>query len=153
MQLKNYLVINLILVGLITSVFVYSGLFTAEAAVYPVPSFYEKLTGETSPSSGMSRAFSELVRGRLASARAYNEDSPLIFAFFLIQLVQRIVITLMIFRTRISRTIILYTDILLSLGLLFYCFKGQINKMAGLLTHQGEIMAWNLLEFIFTWTK
>ncbi len=85
LQLNNYRIINIILAGLMISIFIYSGLFSALADKHPVPSFYEEITGETSPSAGMSRAFSELVRGNIESARAYNEDGPLLFAFFLIQ--------------------------------------------------------------------
>lgn len=132
--MNNYRVINIILAGLISLVFIYSGLFSASAGRHPVPSFYEKITGETSPSSGMSRAFSELVRGNIESARKYNEDSPLIFAFFLIQLVQRIAIWLLLIKKGLSQKKLLCADIAVSSCLFLYCFKGQIVKMAELLT-------------------
>jgi len=135
--LKNYLSVNIILAGVIIAVFIYSGLFSASDADHPVPSFYEEITGETSPSSGMSRAFSELVRGRLDSARAFNQDSPLVFAFFLIQLVQRVVVTIMLLRTGIKQRSILLADILLSFGLFLYSFKGQIIKMIALIGSVG----------------
>ena len=114
-------------------IFVYSGLFSAEKANHPVPSFYEKITGEQGPSSGMSSAFSELIRGKFESARSYNEDSPLIFAFFLVQLVQRTTIFLLLIKTSLRQKSLLITDILFSLILFLYCFKGQLIKMAELI--------------------
>lgn len=132
--MNNYRIINIILAGLISLIFIYSGLFSASAGRHPVPSSFEKITGVTSPSSGMSRAFSELVRGRLASAREYNMDSPLIFAFSLIQLAQRISILLLLIKAGLNQRKLLYTDIILSAVLFLYCFKGQIIKMAELIT-------------------
>lgn len=130
---RTYVLVNIILAGVIIMVMVYSGLFTAEGERHPVPSFYEALTGEPSPSAGMSRAFSELVRGRIDPARNYNEDSPLIFAFFLVQLVQRITVTLLIRKAFFPLKAILWPDIALSLGIFIYCFKGQIIKSATLI--------------------
>ena len=132
--MNNYRVSNIILAGLISFVFIYSGLFSASAGRHPVPSFYERISGETSPSSGMSRAFSELVRGNIESARKYNEDSPLILSFFLIQLVQRIVVGILLVKKGLSQKKLLYADIAVSVCLFLYCFKGQIIKMAELLT-------------------
>ena len=132
--MRSYLIVNIILAGLIIAIFIYSGLFSAPEADHPVPSFYEGITGETSPSAGMSRAFSELVRGRLDSARAYNRDSPLIFAFFLIQLLQRAVIILLQLRMSIHAKVLIISDIILSLVIFLYCFKGQIVKMIELWT-------------------
>jgi hypothetical protein len=110
-------------------IFIYSGLFTASEAKHPVPSFYEEVTGKQSPSAGMSRAFSELVRGKIYSARKYNEDSPLIFAFFLLQLTQRMIVSLLLIKTNIRHSGLLIADIAFSTVLFLYCFKGQILKM------------------------
>jgi hypothetical protein len=126
---RTYLIINIVLAGMIMLIFIYSGLFSAGKANHPVPSFYEKITGEPAPSSGLSKAFSELVRGRIEPARAYNEDSPLIFAFFLIQLIQRIAIFLILWRVTFKQKSILIADLIFSTILFLYCFKGQIFKM------------------------
>lgn len=49
-------------------------------------------------SSGLSRSFSELVRGRIRSAREYNEHGPRLFLFFVLQLLMRPVFTLFYLR-------------------------------------------------------
>lgn len=128
-----YIIINLSLAGMIVMVFIYSGLFSASRDNHPVPSFYENITGEPAPSSGLSRAFSEIVRGNLDAARNYNSDSLLIFAFFLIQFVQRILVTILL-HIHIPRTrYLLYADLAISILLLIYCFRGQLMAMGRLL--------------------
>ena len=115
-------------------VFIYSGLFSAERDNHPVPSYFEKITGQTSPSSGMSRAFSEIIRGNLETARIYNSDSPLIFAFFLIQGVQRIFVSLLLVKSRTKKKHLLAADVLVSVVLFVFCFLGQIKSMIQLLS-------------------
>ena len=129
---RPYYIINLMLAGIIMMVFIYSGLFSAKKDNHPVPSFYEGITGEPSPSSGMSRAFSEIIRGNLDTASRYNPDSLLIFSFFGIQLLQRLFISLLLVKN-ISRIPYLMTvDGATSLGLFLYCFKGQLCAMGKL---------------------
>ena len=130
---KPYLIINIVLAGMIGFVFIYSGLFSAEKGNHPLPSFFEKITQQPSPSSGMSRAFSEIVRGNLDSAREYNPDSPLIFAFFLIQGLQRITVSSLPLKSRINKKHLMIADVFITLILFFYCFMGQIQAMIGLL--------------------
>jgi hypothetical protein len=114
-------------------VFIYSGLFSAKEDNHPVPSFYQKITGEPAPSTGLSRAFSEIVRGNLVSASAYNKDSLLIFSFFLIQLIQRILVTFILFK-QIPRThYLLSADVIISILLFLFCFEGQLLAMGKLI--------------------
>jgi hypothetical protein len=130
---KTYHIINTILAGIILMVFIYSGLFSAgnKESNHPIPSFYENLTGEPAPSSGLSRAFSEIVRGNLESARNYNPDSLLIFSFFLIQFVQRILVSILLFKQTVRFRALLTADVTISILLFLYCFKGQLLAMAG----------------------
>lgn len=157
-KIKPYLIVNLVLAGVCGLIFLYSGIFSAEKDNHPLPSFYEKITGHPSPSSGMSRAFSEIIRGNIASARRYNPDSVRIFAFFLIQGLQRIAVSLILIRIgRVgngpgsrtvnfsggrafnpihpghSRKILSGIDAALSGILFLVCFGGQIRAMIGLL--------------------
>jgi hypothetical protein len=126
---KPYFIVNLSLAGIIMMVFIYSGLFSAKADNHPVPSFYERITGDTAASSGLSRAFSEIVRGNLDAARSYNSESLLIFSFFLIQLIQRIFVTLLLFRQKPRIQYLFSADLVISLVLFLYCFKGQLLAM------------------------
>jgi hypothetical protein len=130
---RPYCIVNLSLAGTIMMVFIYSGLFSAKKDNHPVPSFYEKITGEASPSSGLSRAFSEIVRGNLDAARGYNPDSLFIFSFFLIQFIQRILVTLLLYK-QIPRIQYLFSaDLAISILLFLYCFKGQLLAMGKLI--------------------
>ncbi len=129
---RPYCIVNISLAGILMMVFIYSGLFSAKKENHPVPSFYEKFTGEKAPSSGLSRAFSEIMRGNTQEAGKHNKDSLLIFTFFLIQLVQRIMVTVLLYK-QIPRTqILLSADLATSLLLFLYCFKGQLCAMADL---------------------
>ncbi len=131
---KPYLIINLILAALIGSIFLYSGLFSAERDNYPMPSFYKEITGQAAPSSGMSKAFSEIIRGNLEAARDFNPDSPRIFAFFLIQAVQRLAVSFLLVKCRIQRNYLLAADVIISVGLFLVAFQGQMKAMIQLLT-------------------
>jgi len=130
---RPYHIINLILAGMIGLIFIYSGLFSAGKDNHPVPSFYENLTGQPSPSGGLSRAFSELIRGNPEAAREYNIYSPPIFAFFLIQGMQRILVSILLVKTRTKKNLLLMADVLSSTGLLIYCFSGLIGASIRLL--------------------
>ena len=130
---KPYNIVNLFLAGIIMMIFIYSGLFSARKDNHPVPSFYEKITGEPSPSSGLSRAFSEIVRGNLESAKSYNQDSLLIFSFFLIQFVQRILVSALLYKQILRIQYLLIADLAISTILFLYCFKGQLLAMEKLM--------------------
>jgi hypothetical protein len=119
--------INLILAGIILGILVYSGIFSARKDHYPIPSFYEKATGNTSPSHGLSKSFSEMVRLRLRSAREYNREGPLIFSFFMIQMVMRMMaIGIVALRRSWQRQVILI-DVSLSILLFLFCFRHYIG--------------------------
>jgi hypothetical protein len=130
---RPYLIINLILAGMIGLIFIYSGLFSAGKDNHPIPSFYENYTGQPSPSGGLSRAFSEIIRGNLHAAKEYNRYSPPIFAFFLIQGIQRIMVSILLVRTRTNKKHLLLADVLISIGGLIYCFSGLIGASIRLL--------------------
>ncbi|HEC43378.1 MAG TPA: DUF2752 domain-containing protein [Bacteroides sp.] len=131
---KPYLIINIILAGMIGLVLIYSGLFSADKDNHPVPSYFEKITGQPSPSSGMSRAFSEIIRGNFETARNYNDDSLLIFAFFLIQGMQRISVSILLVKSGIKKKHLLFADVFLTVVSFILCFLGQIRAMLQLLS-------------------
>ena len=116
--------INLILAGIILSVLVYSGVFSPEKANHPIPSGYTILTGETTKSTGLSRAFSAIMQLEFNKALRYNKESLKVFSFFIVQLFFRFLFTLIYARWKNRRLIT--TDIILSVLLFIYCFKGFI---------------------------
>jgi hypothetical protein len=130
---RPYYIVNIFLAGIIMMVFIYSGLFSAKEKNHPVPSFYEKITGKPAPSSGLSRAFSEIVRGDLDAAREYNRESLLIFSFFFIQFVQRIFVTLLLYKRILRTQFLLSADLATSILLFLFCFKGQLQAMVKLI--------------------
>ena len=68
---------------------IYSAVFSAAKNHYPIPSALEILKEGKDISSGLSHSFSELIRGRIDSAKEFNEHGPRIFLFFLLQLLMR----------------------------------------------------------------
>ena len=130
---RPYYIINWALAGIIMILFIYSGLFSAEKENHPVPSFFERITGEPAPSSGLSRAFSEIVRGNLDAASAHNPESLLIFSFFLIQFIQRILVNLLLYKQLSRIQYLLATDLIISIVLFLFCFKGQVLAMGKLM--------------------
>jgi hypothetical protein len=129
---RSYHIINGTLAGIILIILIYAGLFSAAKNNHPIPSIYECITGEPSPSSGMSRAFSEIIRGNLDAARRYNPDSLLIFTFFGIQLLQRLSVSLLLVRKRPPIRYLMIPDLATSLGLFLFCFQGQLSAMVKL---------------------
>lgn len=130
---RPYYIVNLSLAGILMMVFIYSGLFSAQEGNHPVPSFYERITGEPAPSSGLSRAFSEIVRGNLDAARSYNRDSLLIFTFFLIQIIQRLFVTMLLFKQMPRIQYLFSADLTICILLFLFCFKGQLLAMGKLI--------------------
>jgi hypothetical protein len=121
-----YLTINYTLAGIILLVFLYSGIFSARKDNYPLPSFYEEITGDNSPSTGLSKSFSEIIRGNFHTAAAYNKHGMLIFGFFLVQLVMRLAASLLLLRRLVQQKWLARADILLSLLMFIYCFREML---------------------------
>lgn len=122
----NYKITNAILVGIILSIFLYSSLFSPESGKYPIPSFYTQLTGQDSPSTGLSRSFSAIVRGDLTLANKFNPFGVKIFAFFLIQFCFRISSILMLKATHKFLKTYITADILISIFSFYLAFKPLI---------------------------
>jgi len=87
---SNYRIINLILAGILFAIFAYSAIYSPNKVNHPIPSYFTQLTGEISPSTGLSRSFSSLVRCDVKSALNFNPFGLQIFVFLLIQLLFRI---------------------------------------------------------------
>ncbi len=86
----SYRIINLIFAAILLMIFTYAASFKP-GNDYPVASQYQLITGKKTGSTGLSRAFSEMVRLNFDQAKTYNENSLEVFAFFFIQLILRII--------------------------------------------------------------
>jgi len=87
---SSYQLINLIFTGIILLVFLYSGIFSPQEANHPIPSSSSLVFGKKTPSTGLSRAFSEIVRLNFNKAKSYNPYSLEVFFFFFVQFFLRI---------------------------------------------------------------
>lgn len=116
--MKNYIKINVTFIILILIMLMYSAIFSDKKA-YPIKSMYE----QNIISTGLSRAFSEIVRFNFEKAKKYNVYSIKIFMFFFSQLFLRIICTIFLLKSKFSKNYILFTDILISI-LLFLCGFG-----------------------------
>jgi hypothetical protein len=120
----DYLIINLVFVGIIILIIVYSFIFSAEGRSHPVPSGSELITGQVSASSGLSRSFSEIVRFNFSKAKRYNSYGIRIFSFFALQLLLRIAAILMtLYVNRKQRQVLIFTDAVLSVFLFVVLFR------------------------------
>jgi hypothetical protein len=105
----SYLKINIIFAGVVVLVMAYSGIFSPDRNNYPVVCIHEKITGMKCFSCGLSHSFSLIVRGRITEACQWNIYGMQVFLFFLLQLVMRIVFSLLyITRTENRKQLILY---------------------------------------------
>ena len=102
--------INILTGLIIVLVFIYSGIFGTGDDYYPVECAHVSFYGEDCPTCGLSRSFSEMVRGNFSSASEYNRNGPLLFTFFVSQLFMRAVAGLVLHR--MGRTGAGYTGVI-----------------------------------------
>lgn len=128
MDSKNnpYILINLIFAGIILSVFIYSGIFSAENNNHPVPSACEIILKKDCPTTGLSRSFSEIVRFRIKSAKEYNSYGPRIFLFFFVQLFLRIIFCVLALKASSNQKYIVTFDSIISIAIYIYSFAPLI---------------------------
>jgi len=120
---EPYIKINIIFGVIIILIITYSAIFDAEKQNHPLPSFYSELSGESSVSSGLSRSFSEIVRGNYASAKKLNANGMRIFIFFAVQLILRAIFSFVFYFGRSLRGYLVYTDCVISVLLFIFCFR------------------------------
>jgi len=123
----SYRIINIIFAGAIGLVFIYSCLFLPDGGQHLIPSFYTDITGNSSPSLGLSRAFSALVRGDVVLAIQFNPHAIKIFVFFCFQFIYRLVSLKVERLSFIDRKIWVRVDIVLTIGLFLVAFYSLIR--------------------------
>ena len=126
-SISSYKIVNLVLASIILCIFIYSGLFSPTKQNHPIPSIYTQITGESSPSTGLSRSFSAIVRGDISASIKHNQFGLQIFLFFAIQLVFRIGLFLLTNElfSRVEQYI--YVDIALSIIGFMLAFRPSIS--------------------------
>ena len=117
-----YIKINLVFSLIILFVFAYSLSFSARKQNHPIPSFYSKISGKESISSGLSKSFSEVIRGNLKQAKEYNIYGPRIFMFFLAQFFFRIIFSFLYRGDLVSCLSVIISDSVISVILFIICF-------------------------------
>ncbi len=103
LSVSPYQMVNLLTGLAIILVFIYSGIFDSGNGYYPVECAHISIYGDDCTTCGLSRSFSEMVRGNFESAAGYNRNGPLIFGFFAFQLIMRIIAGLILLRTDMIR--------------------------------------------------
>lgn len=125
-RVHAYLALNLSFISVILLIFLYSLTFSAEKNNHPIPSFYSRFTGRESPTAGLSKSFSEIIRGRWVTGRNWNENGIPLFSFFLIQLFLRLGSSVLVLKTKVSVFILARIDGFLSFLLFLYFFRHLI---------------------------
>ena len=130
---NRYLTINYLLAGIIICVFIYSGFFYTHFHNYTLPSSYTEITGSDSPSTGLTRSFLQLLKGNKDVALELNPYSVQLFTFFVSQFFLRILISLLLIKTRLRPIIILVADSAISLTWFIIAFWPLLKFWVGLL--------------------
>lgn len=129
---RGYHIINLALGSVILGIIFYSLLFRNSS--HPIPALLTQLTGIIPPSKGLSSSFSELVRGNFEAAALLNPYGLRIFAFFIIQLFTRLLVSIAIEGEWLKFSRIVILDSIYSITLFGICFAPLIGYTIQLFT-------------------
>ena len=116
---EPYAIINISFIVLILLIFIYSAIFHQNNFDYPI---HSQVSGNT-VSTGLSRAFSEIVRCNLHKAKKLNKYSLSIFMFFAVQLFIRIIVLILLLSTKKNRNLLIIADILITVLLFLQSFR------------------------------
>jgi hypothetical protein len=126
-QASPYIIINGIFIVVLLGIFSYSALFSAARDNFPIRSSLEILKESKEISSGLSRSFSEIIRGRFDSAKKYNKYGLRIFVFFLSQLLMRPFFLFLYIRNHQRRSLV-FLDTGISIILFLIAFWPFISR-------------------------
>lgn len=119
---EPYLLINIIFTGVVLAILIYSGIFSPEKNNYPVVCYHEKLTGMQCASCGLSHSFSFIVRGNITGAYMANVYGMRIFLFFVLQMIMRVVFSILFVRNTNTGSQLITYDIAGSVILFLIAF-------------------------------
>lgn len=125
MNKKGYHIINFALGSVVIGIVLYSFLFRGNN--HPIPALLTDITGIIPPSKGLSASFSEIVRGNIDKALLLNHYSLRVFAFFIIQFLTRILVSIVIHANWIRLNRVAIIDIIFSILLFVICFAPLIE--------------------------
>ncbi len=125
MSKKSYHIVNVLFASIIIGIILYSFLFRGNN--HPIPALLTDITGLMPPSKGLSASFSEIVRGNIDEALLLNPYSLRIFAFFIIQLLTRIFVSIVIHASWVKLKRVAIIDIIFSILLFGICFAPLIE--------------------------
>jgi hypothetical protein len=125
---RSYQAINILTGSLIVVVFLYSGFHSPDDGNHPVECVHVAVYGGECSTCGLSRSFSMVARGNIASAIEYNRNGPLLFAFFGSQLLLRAIAGGLIFvagrrRPILPVPVLARADAVVSVVLFIICFR------------------------------
>jgi len=123
-----YFIVNFFIFLFITGILIYFSLFPAENNNYPVPSSLEIIHAGKEISTGLSHSFSEMIRGNLNAAKSYNIYGPGIFLFFFIQLIMRILFSLLFHLSKGQKKLI-HIDATISIILFLITFYPFLYRL------------------------
>ncbi|MFH2141664.1 MAG: DUF2752 domain-containing protein [Bacteroidota bacterium] len=123
---KPYIIINFAFAGIIILIMLYSGIFSADSEDHPIECIHYKISGEKCETCGISRGFSEIVRFRFEEALEFNRNSILLFLFFSIQFIMRIVVSVIYLKRVINHVILVVADASISIILFVITFKNLL---------------------------
>ena len=123
----NYQMVNLTAGMIIIAVIAYSALF-GQQGDYPVVCAHITVLEVECSTCGLSRSFSEMIRGDFHSASLYNRNGPLLFLFFVSQLVLRAVAAFILIYFGQGKKVtpfntLFYSDTAVSVLLFLICFR------------------------------
>ncbi|MBN1251128.1 MAG: DUF2752 domain-containing protein [Bacteroidales bacterium] len=117
---KTYLLINSIFLLIILLIIIYSFQYNFNNS-FKLKSLCSDYFGNNCISKGLSRAFSQIVKGNFSDAKFLNPYSLKIFLFFILQFLLRILSSIAI-KNNFSIKKILLTDVIFSFCFFLYCF-------------------------------
>lgn len=132
MDKRVYHTINIALGSVVLGIVLYSLLFRGNN--HPIPALFTQITGLIPPSKGLSASFSEIARGNLEAAALLNPYGLRIFAFFIIQLFTRVLVSIAIEGGWLKFHQILIIDSTYSIALFGFCFAPLIGYTIHLFT-------------------
>lgn len=114
----SYLRFNLIIAGIIAVILLYAGFFCYSN--HSVACAYKAATGLDCPTCGLTRSFHAFLTGNWSRAMTLNKHALLLFSFFALQLLLRVLLLLLNKKLSLYRT--QCADLVFSATLFLVCF-------------------------------